>query len=97
MELYARQGDLVFTRIPKIDEELTKKSNLVLAGALSAPHTVTGEVLARQDGSTTFLRVTEPVTVAHAGRHLPVQLEPGDYRASPLRERGGEGDRAVED
>lgn len=98
MELYGRQGDLVFSRVERADGELLPASDYVLAGAASgAPHTVRGEVLARREEGRTLVRVTEPTVVEHAGRHQPLELEPGDYEIRPLRERGGEGDRAVED
>jgi len=87
---------LVFERAA-VNGELVKRRGLVLAGATSAAHTVDGEVLARQDGQRTFLRVPEAVSVVHAGRHLPITLQPGDYEVRPLRERGDRGDRAVED
>ena len=36
-------------------------------------------------------------TIEHAGRHPPIALLAGDYSLTPLRERGDDGDRAVED
>lgn len=96
MELYARQGDLVFDK-RAVSGDLVARTNLVLAGETSAPHTVQGKVLARQEGLRTFLRVAETTQVMHAGRHLPITLDPGDYEVRPLRERGDSGDRAVED
>jgi hypothetical protein len=96
MNIYARQGDLVFSK-EAVTGELTITKNLVLAGNDTAPHTVKGSFLSRQDGRTTFLRITKRTSVTHDGRHLPVSLEPGDYRVYPLRERGDGTDRAVED
>jgi hypothetical protein len=99
MDLYARQGDLVFDKLKELPPgELTKERGLVLAGATSGgTHTALGEVLARRQGLVTFLRVEKPTTVEHAGRHKAVTLEPGDYEVRPLRERGSGEDRAVED
>lgn len=97
MEIYARQGDLVINKAATMPDGLEKQRGLVLAGATSSPHTVVGTVEAKRDGGSTFIRVTEATTVEHAGRHKPVKLAPGDYVVRPLRERGGEGDRAVED
>lgn len=96
MELYARQGDLVFDKTP-VTGELEKAVNPVLAGRDSAPHTIRGTVLMRRDGALTMIRVAEQTEVTHAGRHLPITLEPGDYIISPLRERGDGFDRSVED
>lgn len=96
MELYARQGDLVFEK-RKLSGEFVEQSGVVLAGQNSAPHTVVGKVGHRREGLTTFLRVKRTTTVTHAGRHLPVKLEPGDYEVRPLRERGSGADRMVED
>lgn len=96
MQLYGRQGDLVFDSVP-LTGEFRLEQDLVLAGRDSAPHTVRGTVLARREGLVTFLRVEKSVTVEHAGRHKPITLEPGDYEVRPLRERGSGEDRAVED
>lgn len=96
MHIYARQGDLVF-RKEAVSGELTKAVNHVLAGAKTAPHTLRGTALVRTDGSRTHFRIAEPTTVEHAGRHKAVTLEPGDYLTTILRERGGAGDREVED
>jgi hypothetical protein len=71
--------------------------DLVVAGAHSHPHTVAGACLYRVAGRATHVRVLTATSLTHAGRHLPVPLPPGDYRMSPLRERGDESDRAVED
>ena len=100
MHLYARQGDLVIEKLDApISAELMEHTGLVLAGRGTSPHRVAGKVLAAQDGSTWLLRVpaAAAVSIEHSDRHNAVALEPGDYRIKPLRERGGNGDRAVED
>lgn len=106
MHFYARQGDLVFNRLPgelqvlsrlPDDKELKPASGLVLSGTDSDPHTVAGLALVHRDGRGIFLRGPETTEVAHAGRHLAISLEAGDYEVYPLRERGDRDDRAVED
>jgi hypothetical protein len=96
MHIYARQGDLVIEQTD-ISGELKEHTKLVLAGRDSAPHVILGTVLARQEGRMFFVRVAETTEVTHSERHLPVVLKPGDYIISPLRERGDEADRAVDD
>lgn len=98
MQLYARHGDLVFDKLTSpISGDLSKHTDLVLAGTDSAPHTVRGQVEARRDGVITLMRVAATTTVEHAGRHKTITLEPGDYEVRPLRERHDGQDRAVED
>jgi hypothetical protein len=98
MQLYARQGDLVFNKLSgPVPGELKPVTGLVLSGRDSGPHTVVGLVGHRRDGRTLFLSVGEPTEVTHAGRHKAITLEPGSYEVYPLRERGGVEDRAVED
>lgn len=97
MHIYARQGDLVFNKVPSVSGDLKPSRGLVLSGSDSDPHTVVGETLSRRDGRNIFLRVGAPTEVTHAGRHLPITLEAGDYEVYPLRERGDQEDRAVED
>ncbi len=98
MQLYARHGDLVFDKLDTpITGDLDKHVDLILAGNDSAPHTVRGQVEARREEGITFLRVAKATTVDHAGRHMPITLEPGDYEVRPLRERHDGADRAVED
>jgi len=96
MEVYARQGDCVVER-RRITGDLTPAVDLVVAGHLSAPHTVVGACEFRKDSEVTSFRVAVPTSLAHAGRHDAVPLEPGDYAVRPLRERGDGQDRAVED
>lgn len=96
MQLYARQGDLVFNK-RAISGDLTKAPTLTLAGD-DAPHNVVGEFEFRKDGLRTFLRIGEKgAEVTHGGRHKTVTLTAGDYEVYPLRERGDASDRAVED
>mgnify|MGYP001562364215 CR=1 FL=1 len=98
MEIYARQGDLVISAIAAGHKaSLVSHQDLVLAGSDTAPHTVVGEVLALVESTRTLLRCVAPTTITHADRHLPVELSPGDYEITRLRERGGAGDRAVGD
>ena len=99
MELYARQGDLVFNKLstPVREAEMKPVRGLVLAGTDSSPHSIPGLVLHRQEGRKHFFVVKEPTVSEHAGRHKPVALEAGAYEVYPLRERGDGQDRAVED
>lgn len=99
MELYARQGDLVFNKLPDNFEmgELVAASDLVLAGSTSSRHVVRGPSLTREDGTDRLVKVVTATQVSHDDRHLPTELIPGNYRASKLRERHGDGDRQVED
>jgi hypothetical protein len=95
-EIFARQGDVVI-RQQAATGELVPATDLVVAGASSHPHTIVGPCLHRREGRTTIVRLAADTTIAHAGRHQPIPLPAGDYRLSPLRERGDDGDRAVED
>lgn len=94
MEVYARQGDLVFNQVPSVTGDLKKVTGFVLAGRDSAPHTIEGTVLARTDGRIHHIEVPEATVVTHAGRHLPIPLEAGSYTVRPLREGD---DRFVDD
>lgn len=95
-EIYARQGDVVIRQQPATGE-LTPAIGLVVAGASSHPHTIVGPCLHRREGRRTVVRLAVPTTIEHAGRHTPISLPAGDYELTPLRERGDDGDRAVED
>lgn len=86
MNIYARQGDLVFNRVSAVTGELKKQTDFVLAGRDSAPHTIRGTSQVRTDGRIHHVRVAESTLVTHAGRHEPITLEPGDYTIRPLRE-----------
>jgi hypothetical protein len=98
MEIYARQGDLVITKLAKPSTaDLAKKTNLVLACSDTSPHTVRGVVLAAQSGQMWTIRVERKTEIVHGSRHFATKLVPGDYEIRPLRERGGAMDRAVED
>ena len=96
MDVFGRQGDVVI-RKQQISGELEAAEGLVVTGASSHPHVIAGRCLFRRDGRTVFVRVEVATNMTHAGQHKPVSLPPGDYACSPLRERGGVGDRAVED
>ncbi len=106
MEFYARQGDLIFNKLPgqlqalsrfPSDVELKPTTGLSLAGSDSDPHTVVGPVLAWREGRNSFIRLSAPTEVLHAGRHVAAPLEAGDYEVYPLRERGDQEDRVVTD
>lgn len=98
MKMFARQGDLVFEE-NGVSGEFKRSRRLTLAGRETAPHTLIGAVEYAQSGTVYSLRVgSKPVTVEHAGRHNPVVLPAGwTGTASPLRERGDQADRDVED
>jgi hypothetical protein len=99
--IYARQGDLVVEKLAApIDGELVRSERVVFAGDSSGHrHSLSGAVLYRRDGGTSLVRVSKAVTIEHerAGGHRSVPLTPGDYSIRTLRERGGSGDRSVED
>ena len=100
MNIYARQGDLVFHKIgavPVAPDKLEKKQGVILAGTDTAPHMIGGTVLHAQQDRVHYLHIIEPTEVTHQGRHLPVKLEAGYYEVRPLRERGDKFDRMVED
>lgn len=98
MHIYARQGDLVIEKLSSpITRELAPSVGLVLAGSDTSAHRIAGKVESAQDGRDWLIRVTEPTSIDHADRHHSVTLEPGDYVVRPLRERGDDGDRAVDD
>jgi hypothetical protein len=96
LKIYARQGDVVIQQQPA-SGDLAPMTDLVVAGALSHPHTIRGMCLYRRSGRTTIVRVLADTTIEHAGRHKPIPLPAGDYLLTPLRERGDQSDRAVED
>lgn len=105
MEIYARQGDLVIDKLSApITGELAPARDTVFAGDSSGhPHRLTGAHLIRRetrDGAPVFLvRVEEKRSISHGkpDGHRNVTLVPGDYEIRPLRERGGVGDRPVQD
>jgi hypothetical protein len=102
MEIYGRQGDLVVEKLSKmITETLEKGKAVTFAGDSSGhPHRITGAVeFKRIANGTTLLRVAKPVAITHGrgGGHKALALEPGDYEIRPLRERGDQNDRNVED
>jgi len=100
-QIYARHGDLVIRKeaIPADFPLARPLAPLILAGRETAPHTIArfnvvehGEV----DG-VQRLRVVEPVTLTHGGRHTEISLEPGEYAIEPLAEMRGDLVQAVED
>jgi hypothetical protein len=98
-QLHARHGDLVIEKIAALPAglKLAKVTSPVVAGRLSSPHTVRGTVGIATDGDDTYVQVERATTLDHADRHLPAKLGKGLYHFYPQRERGGQGDRAVED
>ena len=96
MKLTARQGDLVFERMT-VSGDLTTQTMLCLAGRDTAPHTIQGTVKARQEGTRWSIDVGDkPVTITHAGRHLPITL-PAGWCGEVRVLRQGDDDRDVED
>ena len=99
-ELFARHGDLVIDRrtIPSNINLEQAKAPIVLAGHDTAPHQIEqfSKVEMGKNENITYLRIGEKVQLFHHGRHLPIELPPGDYHIVPLRE-GNEVDRDVED
>lgn len=98
-EIYARHGDLVIEKFPLNTHsgDLDRATDYVVAGSHSSPHTIRGVCLQRRDGEQIRVRIPEDTQLVHADRHTVIPLPAGDYTIGPLRERGGEGDRAVED
>lgn len=105
MELHARQGDLVIEKLGSINGKLTEYPSITFAGDSSGhPHTLTGKVMARQEGRRFLVKVTGKRELTHhkPGGHRSVVLtgsptKPGFYEVRPLRERFDGSDRAVED
>ena len=101
MEIYGRQGDLVIDKLAvPITGELEPVRNLSLAGDSSGHrHVLRGEALVRRDGRSTLARLSQSTILTHEkpDGHEDVPIEAGDYEIRPLRERGDQGDRPVED
>jgi hypothetical protein len=98
MEIFALQGDQVIRQLSKpITGKLALAKDLVIAGSHSAPHTIRGTVYTRMEGDIRLVQVKKGTFVEHEGRHRPTRLPKGNYSIGPQRERGGDGDRPVED
>ena len=105
MQLHARQGDLVIEKLNTVGGVLKEYPSITFAGDSSGhPHTLTGKVLARQEGRRFLVKVTAKRELTHhkPGGHRTVVLtgtanKPGYYEVRPLRERFDGSDRAVED
>ena len=100
MNLYGRQGDLVIEKISKVEGDLIAVTDHVFAGDSSGhPHTLRGKSKIRQDGERTFVVLAKAAELVHGkpDGHETVKLKAGAYEIRPLRERGGTGDRMVQD
>jgi len=98
MEIFALQGDQIIRKLAKpITGKLETAKELVIAGSHTSPHTIKGTCKTRVSGDRRLLRVARATEIVHADRHLTTKLPKGDYEIFPQRERGGDGDRAVED
>jgi len=98
MKINILHGDQVIRKLSNpIKGDLDPATDLVIAGSHSSPHTIRGNVLTRSESDVRFVRVESDTVIDHADRHKTVQLPAGDYVIYPQRERGGDGDRAVED
>jgi hypothetical protein len=98
MDIFALQGDQIVRKLSKpIAGKLEKAKDLVIAGSHTSPHTITGLCRTRVEGDRRLVRVSRATTIVHADRHRTTDLPKGDYEIFPQRERGGDGDRAVED
>lgn len=100
MEIYARQGDLVIRKLDSSEVEqgnLKEEQNPVLAGSDTSTHTIPGKHLVRRDNDRIIVQIAETVQMIHGDRHRPVELAPGSYQITSLRERRDGQDRDVED
>jgi hypothetical protein len=97
MEIFALQGDQIIRKCAPVAGKLESVTNLVIAGSHTSPHTIRGKVQTRVEGDVRFVVVPRATTIDHADRHNQTKLPKGSYSISPQRERGGTGDRAVED
>jgi hypothetical protein len=98
MKIFALQGDQIIRKLDKkITGHLEAAKDLVIAGSHTTPHIIRGTVHTRLEGALRLVQVRRGTTIEHAGRHRATQLPKGDYSIGPQRERGGDGDRAVED
>lgn len=103
MKLYARQGDLVISRIAAGDAPpMTEQTApVILAGADRTPHSVPAGVHYVQDGREHFVLSPDvDVMLTHAAEdgHRDVPLLAGQaYKIWPQIERRGDGDVDVED
>jgi hypothetical protein len=103
MNIFARQGDLVVRRAPKPFEDTAdfrRRTGFVLAGDSSGHrHRLKGPALVRERVDGVDVRLTKATTLGHekCGGHKAVTLPAGDYEITRKRERGGQGDRAVQD
>ena len=98
MEIFALQGDQIIRKMPEpITGKLEAAKDLVIAGSHTSPHTIKGACKTRVDGDRRLVRVARATEIVHADRHRTTKLPKGDYEIFPQRERGGAGDRAIED
>jgi hypothetical protein len=100
MNLYGRQGDLVIENISNVDGDLIAVTDHVISGDSSGhPHMIRGRSKIRKDGELTFVVLTKAAELIHGkpDGHKTVKLKAGAYEIHPLRERGGAGDRAIQD
>ena len=98
MDIFAIQGDQIIRKLAKpITGNLEVAKDLVIAGSHTSPHTLKGTCKTRVDGDRRIVRVARATEIVHADRHRTTELPKGDYDIFPQRERGGQGDRAVED
>jgi hypothetical protein len=98
MNIFAIQGDQIIRKLEKpIVGKMEAARNLVIAGSHASPHTIKGMCKTRVNGDRRLVRVARATEIVHADRHRITKLPKGDYEIFPQRERGGAGDRAVED
>ena len=98
MDVFALQGDQIICKLSKpITGKLEAAKDLVIAGSHTSSHTIKGAVKTRVDGDRRLVRVARATEIVHADRHRTTKLPKGDYEIFPQRERGGSGDRVVED
>lgn len=94
----ARQGDVLFTKVDALPEDLTKqKSNVIVEGEVTghAHRLEAGTIWATTLGMM-YLEVVRATRVVHEEHH-PIMLEPGMYRVTRQREYSPEAIRLVLD
>jgi hypothetical protein len=102
MHKFARQGDLVITKLEPNDPILknlvfAEETDPIVGGYDGSAHKVLGTVLIARSEREIVIKCPIETRLVHIDRHLPIPLDAKTYRIKSLRERGDKNDRAVED